>query len=126
MGTKDLEQPVEQHPRLGAAVRAHDAHAQAHSSLAGRERPAIAARCHAVAEPEHRLVAVIARRPKLDLHANGAAVVAGPQAGLTSKKAGVPAGIDDDPGVDVVPATKRVARTDADDLRAVATQPFDG
>ena len=89
-------QSVQQHPRLRIAVRPHDADTETHPALADRKRPAVATRRDVVAEPEHRLVLVVAGRVQLQLHADRAALVGRTQAGLAAEETGVAARVDDD------------------------------
>src|SRR5207248_974907 len=111
-----IHQPVEKDPRLGLALRTEDADTEPDTSAAARERPAVAAGGNVVAEPEHRLLMVVAGRAQFDLHADRAAVVGGTQTRAAGKKTGVTAGVDDDVRGQVVQAAERVA--DANSARA--------
>src|SRR3954469_14463231 len=103
-------QTVEQHPRLGIALRTHDADAETNAALANGKGPPVAARCDVVAEPEHRLVLVVAGRIELLLHADGTAFVRGAQARLAAQETGVTACVHDDACREVLRAVEWITR----------------
>src|SRR5256885_8484144 len=103
-------QTVEQHPRLGIALRTHDADAESNPALADGKGPPVAARCDVVAEPEHRLVLVVAGRIELLLHADRTALVRRPQARFATQETGVAACVHDDARLEVLGTMERVTR----------------
>src|SRR3954452_13508232 len=118
-------QTVEQHPRLGIALRTHDADAQTNAALANGKSPPVAARCDVVAEPEHRLVLVVAGRIELLLHADRTALVRGPQTRFATQETGVSACVHDDARREFLRAGARITRAHSREPLPLALRALD-